>query len=397
MSYERAEQKPKLELELQYLLAYGAAHDVVLEIDTFKNVEGIDWDLVFIQALEDSGGDLRTISRMLQEKIPGMEKEKHLYAIRMFLLFPDKYDQLTEMLREKEVDVSLYEQYRPEVEKLHTALNEIEPKTLDTDRPSIALEIESMNLDPAFYTFTGGLELDTPITNDVSNIVSFVRKIDRINEKLRKEIAKEHFVGIYDSVHINIGIPPEREGHLGKIEYLKNAEAFEALKRLLKLIGLVYNNIGRVAYMYRTPHTDINLVVIDQNPPKGTMAMSERKVKGGYESKLQNRLWSFKFAVGNAKKLKVMLEFMTTILQDYNENKSQIVRELSQKIAESIKEKSPHGYGELINKGHTGDWYIDQPKLFDNEYTEKYLEGRHEIWQFIEKELIKTTEELKAE
>lgn len=386
------------------LIDWGQSSIVFKNLDSF-DVFNIDLPSLFMFGLEQTGGDPKEIysllsaSQFIEKKI-----SIHLYVIRMFLLFPDKYRDLIGVLSKEGLDVDVYESYEKDIEDLRVLLNETsETEKLNTELPSFNLEIEAMNIDKK-------MELDTPITNNIDSLIVFVRKFDEIQEKIRSQITEnlgddKQLIGVYDSVHINIGLP----GEIVTKHWVDEGKRGTGIYSLLDLIGLIYNSVGRSAYMAELEDD----ITMDSNKTAlGTYKeKSQKRVLGGYNEKLQNRLWSFNFATKNAPMLEVMLRFMEGIIKEYRkdpQNGRAIVDGITDRIAKFIKQEEekayesigeepiyemPITYGELIDNKR-GPWKVHKHQLEGGHFPDAYLMDRTEILKFIMKELseaIKST------
>src|SRR3989338_9985347 len=169
-----------------------------------------------IQLQETESHILNRVEFLLSADVVKNDPVKILYIIIMFLLFPHKYLRVAELAKNMGgLVASLFEKYQPHTTDLASALGKLRhsESQIDTEKPSYNLEIEAMNIDVE-------MELNTPITNDISLIVNFVKKLDEVQKQIYEEM-KQHIkdssdedrqvVGVYDSVHINIGIPGGEE------------------------------------------------------------------------------------------------------------------------------------------------------------------------------------------
>ncbi|OGZ60152.1 MAG: hypothetical protein A3F94_03250 [Candidatus Spechtbacteria bacterium RIFCSPLOWO2_12_FULL_38_22] len=379
------------------------------------------------QLLETQDYALNKIEFLLSADVVKNDPVKILYIVRMFLLFPHKYLRVAELAKNMGgLVASLFEKYQPHTTDLASALGKLRhsESQIDTEKPSYNLEIEAMNIDVE-------MELNTPITNDISLIVNFVKKLDEVQKQIYEEM-KQHIkdssdedrqvVGVYDSVHINIGIPGGEETLANLSQDIKSREG---IYFLLELIGIIYNSIGRVAFMYRRQYA--HLIEINKNEDEGESiepgvgdANAQDQdgnpfpVKLGYTVKLQNRLWGFNLTADNAPMLEVLLRYMDKLIKHYKLDTPEArkrVGEVINDIMEFIKQKqeetllrigkgteesSPVTYGELVRKGFNELhewWAINMDELLKGVFPGAYLLDRNEILRFIMKRL---SDEIKA-
>ena len=362
---------------------------------------------------ENNGTQLQEIQNHLLNKIEFLlnteavknDPVKILYIVRMFLLFPHKYLRIAELAKNMGgLVASLFGKYQPHIIDLVIALEKVRHSedSIDIQKPSYNLEIEAMNIDV-------GMELDTPITNDINLIINFVKKLDEVQKKIREEIAQHlkdskdtdrQMLGVYDSVHINIGIARIAEDELSNV-FSQDiiSQVASGIYMLLELIGLVYNSIGRVSYMYKNRLAD--LITIDENEIFTVI----QSVKLGYHAKLQNRLWSFNLTADNAPMLEILMRYMEKLLKHYRLDAAEarksvgdIVKDVVEfmkkteeetykKLGESPEEGLPLTYGELVSRDILGEWIIDEEKLKSGIFPSAYLLDRSEILRFIMRRL----------
>ena len=205
-------------------------------------------------------------------------------------------------------------------------------------------------------------------------------------------------LGVYDSVHINIGIPRSAEDELPKV-FSQDIISRSSIYVLLELIGLVYNSIGRVSYMYKNRVAD--LIIIDENKNFEMRG----KVKLGYHAKLQDRLWSFNLTADNAPMLEILMRYTEKLLRHYRldvaearKSVGDIVKdvvgfmkkteeETYKRLGESPEAGLPLTYGELVSRDIFDKWSVDKAKLEEGIFPSAYLLDRSEILRFIMRRL----------
>lgn len=265
---------------------------------------------------------------------------RHLYIARMLALCPEEYEDLVNYLEERKIDTQYFKGKKDsrlqEIRNLRDLFNNIGKDKIDVRKLSYNLEIEILNKDRI-------LEIETKITNNYQEILDLVKALDNFNQRLIEDMRalneEEKIVGVYDSVHINIGIPKKEAANAmaEDIDIKKKMGLF----KILDLLGLIYNPLGRSAYMLKTHRYD--RIVIN------------REAKHNYPAKLQDRLWCFRFTEKNRPSLVALLIYLTKIISLYckDPNKAREKAETdATEIAKIIKETNT-SYGKLIDQDGT--------------------------------------------
>lgn len=214
------------------------------------------------------------------------DQVKHLYVIRMLVWHLDKFTEVKKYLQENNIDTAQFDRYQKDLEEFNKRFNKIGKQPIDNKKLAYVLEVEPQNIHnennaPADQKF----EIDTPITNDYEEIVYLIEKMDEIFEKIRTDLqttfagSSQELVTLYDSAHLNIGLPFNETEILG-IE--KMIEKQKDIYALLELVGLIYNSFGRTDYMIG--HRYNRLIAVD----KGT---DGKPLQENYPAKLQDRFW----------------------------------------------------------------------------------------------------------
>lgn len=120
------------------------------------------------------------------------------------------------------------------------------------------------------------------------------------------------------------------------------------------------------------------------------ICINKTKIKEGYEAKLQDRLWSFNFAVKNAPLLEAIFTYLkkTIELSDKNPQKGeekinqdcQEMVKAIEEISQEVKEESPEEltYSNLLLKEERVS-RVNKEKILGTEFKEAYLPKRGAI------------------
>ena len=345
-------------------------------------------DVLFNTLLESSKGKEHLLRDIVAHKDVRDDPVKLRYAARMLLLFPERYRAIAGGDSLSSAGVEAFEAYEDDVRTLEQRVSALAKSDVDASLPAYGLEIEALNVDEF-------VEFDSPVTNDVDALLAFVEAYDAAQSRIRQDIRAQlpknrELVGVYDSVHVNIGIPDE-----------KTASALErdigdktGIYTFATTVGLIANPIGRAEYLMRHRWEGEEAIVHVDRPKR---AMHE--VSHGYPAKLQDRFWSFEFARANAPMLNVFLRAVTGLIEQYakdpdaardaaNAAVEDIVGEMQRKSVlpsgiERVKDDPPLTYGELMRRDEKdGAWRIATEKIIDQRFPSSDLLNRSAIMKF---------------
>ncbi|MCS7183899.1 MAG: hypothetical protein NZ866_00945 [Patescibacteria group bacterium] len=236
---------------------------------------------LFEKSIRDLIGDLFMVEEIKNNPI------YYVYLVYAFSLHLDKYLTIKDFL--KEINASYYYifcEYENLIREINQLLNK--KNDLNSQIPSYGIEIESLNVHKL-------LEIDSPITNNVDDIIQLIAVISKLNYLLFEKIDElcrlnpefcqnNPYVNLYNSFHINIGLP-ER--------YLK-PRILENLNKLLNafifIISLIFNNLDRSYYI-------LNFSILNQRPGEiipNLLALDEL-TDNPYKRKIQSRLFCLHF------------------------------------------------------------------------------------------------------
>lgn len=367
-------------VEILTIADFKRAFGPVLAEEMEKKVEEYLRDYrEFNEILEVMEGEEQDFLALFEFAAVREDPIKQLYICRTLSLFPQILYPLLAKLGARGISLEPFlgkdGKRKQQIDELNKRFEDIGKSPLDTTKLSFNLEIEYLNKDEV-------LEKDTPITNNAGEIISLVRAIDIFNADIQKEMQKlaknpaadYPIVGVYDSVHINIGLPSD------KIRAALEDDIFPRTRivKVLELCGLIYNSIGRFEYMVRR-HPD---------------RFSTDEASGGYRSKFQNRLWSFNFATPNAPFFSAIIRYVEKILAAYTGKGGQQAEEDAEKIETIIREEdaknkaSPERprYSTVLDTLGGYDIGFSDPDLPG--YPNAYLPGRAKILRRIMREVL---------
>lgn len=359
-----------------------------VDIAELASVDPSERDVYFQELLEDiapfdgSGPDWKKTQNLLTSPEVRDDPVLARYAVRVFLTkwnwMMKAHDDALEVegVEGSALD-DVFTQYLPLAKSLRMHIQEMQASPGESGT-GFGIEIEAMNNET--------MEIQTPATRNPEQLISYVDELDDINRQMRGEIqelgqADRPLVGVYDNVHINVGIKDKKTAEA----LIEDVKKHRGPYQLLTTLGLIGNSIGRMQYFAERWW--------DQSSSE-PVSINEEDVELGDYARLQNRLWSFSLDRRNRPAFELVLKTMAAITEGYGkdpvsmrerleEANEDIIQHIQETDAKSGRKGTTTLYSELFDVDPKSLALLASPeRIAAVEADAPSLPGRSEMFRF---------------